>query len=122
MPCKHSGVYFSGSHRCKHIDILHLRGHGRCERDHLLSGYIGGGKKNILKTHPVGRFHNVGAMCIVTASLWVHVTKKSGVSATNVIEPGDFANSFFCPYGRSEERRVGKECLSTCSSRWLQYH
>src|SRR3546814_18114452 len=23
---------------------------------------------------------------------------------------------------RSEERRVGKECVSTCSSRWLQYH
>src|SRR3546814_9411438 len=24
--------------------------------------------------------------------------------------------------GRSEERRVGKECVSTCSSRWLPYH
>src|SRR3546814_18680063 len=24
--------------------------------------------------------------------------------------------------GRSEERRVGKECVSTCRSRWLQYH
>src|SRR3546814_10494742 len=23
---------------------------------------------------------------------------------------------------RSEERRVGKECVSTCSSRWAQYH
>src|SRR3546814_16894807 len=23
---------------------------------------------------------------------------------------------------RSEERRVGKECVSTCRSRWLQYH
>src|SRR3546814_14214642 len=23
---------------------------------------------------------------------------------------------------RSEERRVGKECVSTCSSRWSQYH
>src|SRR3546814_3719202 len=30
------------------------------------------------------------------------------------------------PYGqgytRSEERRVGKECVSTCRSRWSQYH
>src|SRR3546814_20693074 len=26
--------------------------------------------------------------------------------------------SFF----RSEERRVGKECVSTCRSRWSQYH
>src|SRR3546814_16863710 len=26
-------------------------------------------------------------------------------------------------YGaRSEERRVGKECVSTCRSRWSQYH
>src|SRR3546814_12182888 len=23
---------------------------------------------------------------------------------------------------RSEERRVGKECVSTCSTRWLPYH
>src|SRR3546814_14961629 len=23
---------------------------------------------------------------------------------------------------RSEERRVGKECVSTCSSRWTPYH
>src|SRR3546814_19670915 len=34
-----------------------------------------------------------------------------------------------CPCGsgkkykhRSEERRVGKECVSTCRSRWSQYH
>src|SRR3546814_16754887 len=29
-----------------------------------------------------------------------------------------------CGYGcgRSEERRVGKECVSTCRSRWSQYH
>src|SRR3546814_18499983 len=30
-----------------------------------------------------------------------------------------------CPYfviARSEERRVGKECVSTCRSRWSPYH
>src|SRR3546814_1763412 len=27
----------------------------------------------------------------------------------------------FCPE-RSEERRVGKECVSTCRSRWSPYH
>src|SRR3546814_8993579 len=26
------------------------------------------------------------------------------------------------PLVRSEERRVGKECVSTCRSRWLPYH
>src|SRR3546814_14707697 len=25
-------------------------------------------------------------------------------------------------HARSEERRVGKECVSTCRSRWWQYH
>src|SRR3546814_6752576 len=27
-----------------------------------------------------------------------------------------------CPFPRSEERRVGKECVSTCRSRWSPYH
>src|SRR3546814_11122154 len=27
-----------------------------------------------------------------------------------------------CSSGRSEERRVGKECVSTCRSRWSPYH
>src|SRR3546814_6276662 len=26
------------------------------------------------------------------------------------------------PWARSEERRVGKECVSTCRSRWSPYH
>src|SRR3546814_14535255 len=30
-----------------------------------------------------------------------------------MLRPGHF---------RSEERRVGKECVSTCRSRWSQYH
>src|SRR3546814_15518183 len=28
----------------------------------------------------------------------------------------------FCVTHRSEERRVGKECVSTCRSRWSPYH
>ena len=27
-----------------------------------------------------------------------------------------------CEIVRSEERRVGKECVSTCRSRWSPYH
>src|SRR3546814_5306276 len=30
--------------------------------------------------------------------------------------------TFSAPSGRSEERRVGKECVSTCRSRWSPYH
>src|SRR3546814_6673611 len=29
---------------------------------------------------------------------------------------------FPCRTARSEERRVGKECVSTCRSRWSPYH
>src|SRR3546814_17922706 len=29
---------------------------------------------------------------------------------------------FHCLANRSEERRVGEECVSTCRSRWLPYH
>src|SRR3546814_17001286 len=38
--------------------------------------------------------------------------------------PSDLANIAQTPFGqrRSEERRVGKECVSTCSSRWAPYH
>src|SRR3546814_20167077 len=30
--------------------------------------------------------------------------------------------AFAAMLNRSEERRVGKECVSTCRSRWSQYH
>src|SRR3546814_1842119 len=32
------------------------------------------------------------------------------------------ANAFTIVSLRSEERRVGKECVSTCRSRWSPYH
>src|SRR3546814_16120397 len=31
-------------------------------------------------------------------------------------------NPLYFNRDRSEERRVGKECVSTCRSRWSQYH
>src|SRR3546814_6612140 len=34
----------------------------------------------------------------------------------------NIAMSIGIPAVRSEERRVGKECVSTCRSRWSQYH
>src|SRR3546814_8406869 len=35
---------------------------------------------------------------------------------------GDVRDFFFGEIKRSEERRVGKECVSTCRSRWSPYH
>src|SRR3546814_13238473 len=47
---------------------------------------------------------------------------------TTVLDPrqpplqGDTVAVTIEPPGRSEERRVGKECVSTCRSRWSPYH
>src|SRR3546814_12082170 len=35
---------------------------------------------------------------------------------------GALANIVAIPLTRSEERRVGKECVSTCRSRWSTYY
>src|SRR3546814_9996825 len=35
---------------------------------------------------------------------------------------GDGFVHFLTPSIRTEERRVGKECVSTCRSRWSPYH
>ena len=48
---------------------------------------------------------------------WVHIDIMDGVFVPNI--------SFGFPvlkYVRSEERRVGKECLRLCRSRWSPYH
>src|SRR3546814_1995740 len=34
----------------------------------------------------------------------------------------DEVKAIFMPHNRSEERRVGKECVSTCRYRWSPYH
>src|SRR3546814_10697745 len=49
------------------------------------------------------------------------------LGATHVIDPaeaGDLAAALraIVPAGRSEERRVGKACVSTCRSWWAPHH
>src|SRR3546814_17436680 len=39
-----------------------------------------------------------------------------------VVEQGAAERIFAAPDARSEERRVGQECVSTCRSRWSMYH
>src|SRR3546814_2060053 len=39
-----------------------------------------------------------------------------------VVIPADFDFAAIGGLSRSEERRVGKECVSTCRSRWEPYH
>src|SRR3546814_4405026 len=41
---------------------------------------------------------------------------------SNPIVKSSLDHSRTLSYQRSEERRVGKECVSTCRSRWSPYH
>src|SRR3546814_6484942 len=57
---------------------------------------------------------SVKALSSNTGVDWLHVLKSRG----------DFDHSLadHDGHGRSEERRVGKECVSTCRSRWSPDH
>src|SRR3546814_16728184 len=52
---------------------------------------------------------------------FVPVTKGDGVSVADQPPDGRLTNAMSSPR-RSEERRVGKEWVSTCRSRWSPYH
>src|SRR3546814_20943682 len=79
----------------------------------------------------------VARLIVPEVSISAYVVEVGGDS----IDRADFdaaaigENPFFCPdrgaaarweesidAARSEERRVGKECVSTCRSRWSPYH
>src|SRR3546814_4167940 len=49
------------------------------------------------------------------------VTQKTNHFTSFAVLFGD-PNAYSNQCGRSEERRVGKECVSTCRSRWSPYH
>src|SRR3546814_13347415 len=53
----------------------------------------------------------------------VPIQKSFGLPSLGV--QGDYTENLVKPgnsFSRSEERRVGKECVSTCRSRWWPYH
>src|SRR3546814_9000780 len=50
---------------------------------------------------------------LVVSTMLVRRSPLIGLTKTRVCE--------FDPLPRSEERRVGKECVSTCRSRWSPY-
>src|SRR3546814_15015255 len=62
--------------------------------------------------HRIARFVAIGAGEALFAVPFVEPLERHlpGIAETHVI------------LQRSEERRVGKECVSTCRSRWSPYH
>src|SRR3546814_11749186 len=61
----------------------------------------------------------LGARMAVPAILADYVRSMNGPGPAGVI---GFGFSTSAELARSEERRVGKECVSTCRSRWSPYH
>ena len=57
-------------------------------------------------------------VCAVAATWLVYVTLRRDVAGPTT----PYAAVFTDVYGRSEERRVGKECDTGCRSRWSPYH
>src|SRR3546814_20991318 len=55
---------------------------------------------------------------------WPSLTRdlRSGISGAMLFFNNGKVVANLIYSGRSEERRVGKECVSTCSTRWSPYH
>src|SRR3546814_19101707 len=45
-----------------------------------------------------------------------------GAACLTLLQEAFQSQALFCDWSRSEERGVGKECVSTCRSRWSRYH
>src|SRR3546814_10063250 len=50
------------------------------------------------------------------------LVQRCGTGPGPCVEIGTLSAAVAHGGGRSEERRVGKECVSTCRSRWSPYH
>src|SRR3546814_20931311 len=89
----------------------------------------------------MGRFHrdapgifytplNGGHWVVTRSAVAVEMLRKPALFSSdpkhneaNRRWPRTAPNQYDPPeHTRSEERRVGKECVSTCRSRWSQYH
>src|SRR3546814_20888671 len=90
-----------------------LIGHFDDEIDHLVLEDRGaqalGGLRVLLEV-----FHHLAFLAGEAAGLLDHRLGDLVGLHLDIVDAADFR--------RSEERRVGKECVSTCRSRWWPYH
>src|SRR3546814_14435616 len=93
---------------------LHLGGDLRAARVELESALRLASRSKGITTAYLGFDSVVLAGSILARTLWLQgCPAQAAERAYMAVE--DAA-------GRSEERRVGKECVSTCRSRWSPYH
>src|SRR3546814_13877623 len=72
--------------------------------------------------HMGGRLGIFLAAVAIVMSLF-HMYAAYAIVPTQTLRPIHVAFVLFLSFlMRSEERRVGKECVSTCRSRWSPYH
>src|SRR3546814_19144645 len=75
----------------------------------------------------------MSAFWILSANSWMQTPAGYGINEAGQFVPIDWLAAIFNPSfpyrfvhmvlaARSEERRVGKECVRTCRSRWWPYH
>src|SRR3546814_6609515 len=70
--------------------------------------------------HPLTGFDHMAAMLMV--GLWAGIALPRHIGAPPLAFIACMLAGFGWAAARSEERRVGKECVSTCRSRWSPYH
>src|SRR3546814_11336407 len=82
----------------------------------IIVGFLSDGSAlgHSIKSDPVGRNVGFGKFPILRN------IETSRVSVDQAV--GDVLDLRARPRSRSEERRVGKECVSTCRSGWSRYH
>src|SRR3546814_12355980 len=71
-------------------------------------------------------FLAAGLWACVSMTLWILMLRGT-VALPTIFDPiawhfHELLFGFVVAAIRSEERRVGKECVSTCRSRWSPYH
>src|SRR3546814_9424382 len=104
------------------------------KRDYL-EGFLSQKPANLAPGEPGGELYDsvVAALKeIYDPEIPVNIYDLGLIYGVDVGADGDVAITMtlttpHCPVaesmpGRSEERRVGKECVSTCRSRWSPYH
>src|SRR3546814_18349746 len=64
----------------------------------------------------------IGNAFTLPSSIFSPSNSIASALANEFYEAGGLQKSALLELGRSEERRVGKECVSTCRSRWSPYH